>query len=273
MAITNLLDNSGEFFSVIIVLVNDNFHCFQLGADAVTHMASKPKRKRTTRDVSTERPATISADISQEPVQPSPTTDVQEMVTACMAAIVPTIAKTCRDILSQKNAVSSTATSSTDAAMASNSTSVRNNSAEESTIELLPAQSLLQDITGFRIQSEVSPYEQRTDTSSSFVSKDLSQTADLLIRSSLSTSTTAAYKSVFQSYKEFIELFFPTDCPLPPSLQHLTVFIAHCYLKGSAASTVRTAVSALSFVFQLGGFTDITQHFIVKKNVTRVSES
>ena len=28
---------------------------------------------------------------------------------------------------------------------------------------------------------------------------------------------------------------------------------------------MRTAVSALSFVFQLGGFTDITQHFIVKK--------
>ena len=49
-------------------------------------------------------------------------------------------------------------------------------------------------------------------------------------------------------------------------------FIAHCYLKGSAALTVRTAVSALSFVFQLEGLTDITQHFIVKK-VTKVSES
>ena len=42
-------------------------------------------------------------------------------------------------------------------------------------------------------------------------------------------------------------------------------FIARCYLKGSAALTVRTAVSALSFVFQLEGLTDITQHFIVKK--------
>ena len=48
-------------------------------------------------------------------------------------------------------------------------------------------------------------------------------------------------------------------------MQHLTAFIAHCYLKGSAASTVRTAVSALNFVFQLGVFTDITQHIIVKK--------
>ena len=111
-------------------------------------MASRPKRKRTTRDVSTERPATISADISQETVQPSRTPDVEEMVTACMAAIAPTIVKTCRDILSQKNAVSSTATSSTEVAMASNSTSVRDNSAEECTVELLPAQSLLQDITG-----------------------------------------------------------------------------------------------------------------------------
>ena len=65
-----------------------------------------------------------------------------------MAAIAPTIVKTCRDNLSQKNAVSSTATSSTDVAMASYSTSVRDNNAEESTVELLPAQSLLQDITG-----------------------------------------------------------------------------------------------------------------------------
>ena len=65
-----------------------------------------------------------------------------------MAAIAPTIVKTCRDNLSQKNAVSSTATSSTDVAMASNSTSVRDNSAEESTVELLPAQSILQFITG-----------------------------------------------------------------------------------------------------------------------------
>ena len=65
-----------------------------------------------------------------------------------MAAIAPTIVKTCRDILSQINAVSSTATSSTEVAMASNSTSVRDNSAEECTVELLPAQSLLQDITG-----------------------------------------------------------------------------------------------------------------------------
>ena len=70
------------------------------------------------------------------------------MVTACMAAIAPTIVKTCRDNLSQKNAVSSTATSSTDVAMASNSTSVRDNSVEESTVELLPAQSILQFITG-----------------------------------------------------------------------------------------------------------------------------
>ena len=37
--------------------------------------------------------------------------------------------------------------------------------------------------------------------------------------------------------------------------------------KGSAASTMRTAVPALSFVFQLGGCTEIIQHFIVKKKL------
>ena len=79
-------------------------------------------QKRMTRDVSTERPATIAVDISQETVQPSPTSDVEEMVTAGMKAIAPTIVKICGDVLSQKNAVPSTAMSSTDAPMASNST-------------------------------------------------------------------------------------------------------------------------------------------------------
>lgn len=70
---------------------------------------------------------------------------------------------------------------------------------------------------------------------------------------------------MFQSYKQFVQFSFSNESPFPPFLQHLSAFIAHCYLKGSAASTVRTLISALSFIFQLGNFVDIIQHFIIKK--------
>lgn len=62
-----------------------------------------------------------------------------------------------------------------------------------------------------------------------------------------------------------IQFFGPTEQPLPPSLKHLTAFIAHCYIKGLAASTTRTFISSLSFIFQLGNYQDISQTFLIKK--------
>jgi integrase len=76
----------------------------------------------------------------------------------------------------------------------------------------------------------------------------------------------AAYKSAFQSYKIFIaQVYGPNTTLIPPSLEHLASFIAHCYQINLAASTTRTVISALSFVFQLGSCTDLTQHFVIKK--------
>jgi hypothetical protein len=45
------------------------------------------------------------------------------------------------------------------------------------------------------------------------------------------------------------------------------LYIAHCFTRGFAAATARTHISALGFVFQLGGFPDITQHFVIKKQL------
>lgn len=104
--------------------------------------------------------------------------------------------------------------------------------------------------------------EQTPVPRSSFPSRDLSHAAELLLRSSLSKPTTSAYKSVIQSYEQFVQFYCSNEIPFPPSLQRLLAFIAHSYLKGSAAYTVRTLISALSFIFQLG-------NFIIKK-FTRV---
>lgn len=66
-------------------------------------------------------------------------------------------------------------------------------------------------------------------------------------------------------YHNFVCSFFPNQQCLPSSMHHMSAFLAHCYLKGLAAATARTSVSSLSFVFQLGNYADITQHFICKK--------
>lgn len=57
--------------------------------------------------------------------------------------------------------------------------------------------------------------------------------------------------------------------PLPSSSQHLSAFIANCFLRKLAASSTRTLASSLSFIFQLGGFQDITQHFVIQKMLIR----
>lgn len=60
--------------------------------------------------------------------------------------------------------------------------------------------------------------------------------------------------------------------PLPPVLSHLVLYIAHCYKQGLAASTTKTHISALSYTFQLAGYPDLTQHFLVKKQLQGFSK-
>ena len=52
----------------------------------------------------------------------------------------------------------------------------------------------------------------------------------------------------------------------------MLLYIAHCYQSGLAASTTRTHIAALSFTFQLGGYQDLTQNFLVKKQLQGFSK-
>lgn len=60
-------------------------------------------------------------------------------------------------------------------------------------------------------------------------------------------------------------LYFPQEMVFPASLEHLTLFIAYCFQKKLASSTVLTYMSAISFLLQLGGYEDLTGHFIISK--------
>ena len=96
----------------------------------------------------------------------------------------------------------------------------------------------------------------------------LTKTSEFLLFKSLSPTTISAYKSAFQSYKSFIlKTYGHNTLILPPCLTHLVSFIAHCYQLHLAVSTTRTTLSALSFIFQLNGSEDLTQHFVIKKMI------
>lgn len=53
----------------------------------------------------------------------------------------------------------------------------------------------------------------------------------------------------------------------PATLEHLTVFIAHCFKANLASATVQSYMSALSYLMQIKGHSDITQHFIISKTL------
>ena len=101
----------------------------------------------------------------------------------------------------------------------------------------------------------------------------LKRTADWKISSSLSSDSLGLYRRVFSAYKSFVSESVDNHVqPLPPVLSHLVLYIAHCYRQGLAASTTKTHISALSYTFQIAGYPDLTQHFLVKKQLQGFSK-
>ena len=93
--------------------------------------------------------------------------------------------------------------------------------------------------------------------------KQIQNVATNLIHGSLEKSSKESYRRVFVFYKEFMLLYFPQEMVFPASLENLTLFIAFCFQKKLASSTVLT--SAISFLLQLGGYEDLPGHFIISK--------
>lgn len=95
--------------------------------------------------------------------------------------------------------------------------------------------------------------------------KQIQNVTTNLIRGSLAKSSKESYRRVFAFYKEFMLLYFPQEMVFPASLENLTLFIAYCFQKKLASSSVLTYMSAISFLLQLGGYEDLTGHFIISK--------
>jgi hypothetical protein len=52
-------------------------------------------------------------------------------------------------------------------------------------------------------------------------------------------------------------LYLPQEMVFPASLENLTLFIAYCFQKELASSTVLTDMSAIRLLLQLGGYEDL----------------
>ena len=100
----------------------------------------------------------------------------------------------------------------------------------------------------------------------------VSDTTKLLINNSLSTNTKSQYWSIFQAYKIFVTNAFPGAPYLPFILLHLLEFISFKYRSGWAYSTIRSAVSALSFIQNYLGFNDVCGNFLVQKSLLGVKK-
>jgi hypothetical protein len=95
--------------------------------------------------------------------------------------------------------------------------------------------------------------------------KQIQNVATDLIHGSLEKSSKESNRRVFAFYKECMLLYFPQEMVFPASLENLTLFIAYCFQKKIASSTVLTYMSAISFLLQLGGYEDLPGHFIISK--------
>lgn len=108
-------------------------------------------------------PAVATTDTFQS-TTPSSTQDVESMVRACMAAIIPTTEETCREIITRQSELPSAATRSGPAATVTASSIPEDTSAEGSHYGLQPAQSLLQDITGISSSLQTSRAPEHVQT-------------------------------------------------------------------------------------------------------------
>ncbi|XP_062586501.1 uncharacterized protein LOC134248091 [Saccostrea cucullata] len=152
--------------------------------------------------------------------------------------------------------------------------SAMNDKSEEHTVKApevpqeLPSTStepLSQASDGTRIQGGVPIYESNADTNISNNAQPLKNLADFILQSSLSKASRSSYDRAFTCYKSFMFNQYPNVPILPPSSQHVALFVAFCFQSNMATSTLKSYLSALGYIFKLKGYQDVTQLFVIRK--------
>lgn len=83
----------------------------------------------------------------------------------------------------------------------------------------------------------------------------------------LAPSTLRTYNKVLSDIDSFCINILHTKLQYPLNYATIALYIAHCYEKGLSASTITSQLSALAYVHNLGGYSDPTKHFVIRKLV------
>ena len=93
---------------------------------------------------------------------------------------------------------------------------------------------------------------------------DLQQGLVKLLAASISPNTEAAYKTATNAFNHFL-LEFQLSAAWPVNSQHVVLFVAYCFEKGLAPSTIHTYVAGVNHFHKLAGGSDLKEVFMIKK--------
>lgn len=85
-----------------------------------------------------------------------------------------------------------------------------------------------------------------------------------MLNSSIAANTKAAYRTAITVFCKFRNSHTITEI-WPAPITHITLFIANCFEKGCAASTITTYMAGISFYHKVNGWRDPFNSFLVKK--------
>ena len=92
----------------------------------------------------------------------------------------------------------------------------------------------------------------------------LRQAAGRLVSASISDNTKAAYGTALSALSKFrTDHGLTMEWPVPVDVIYL--FIADCFERGCAASTIQSYVAGISFYHKLNGYVDMSNVFVIRK--------
>ena len=93
-----------------------------------------------------------------------------------------------------------------------------------------------------------------------------------LLNSALSSGTHKLYQRAWATFAAFTQQSFHSDnLELPISIPSLALFISYLHARKLASSTIKSYLSAISYVHKLKGLRDPTQAFLINKLLTALS--
>ena len=87
-----------------------------------------------------------------------------------------------------------------------------------------------------------------------------------LLRSAKAPKTTRTYEGAMKCFEEF-RLMHGIDDQFPIASSNISLFIAFLSIRGYAASTVATYISAIGYYHKVNGFIDPTDNFVIREMI------